>query len=75
MCGLAAPALYFGLAQVANDISLPRLSSPEVLAAGAALVAGGLFVVFAGQMAQALFDQANAIRDLVALERAKFSGD
>jgi len=75
VCGLAAPALYFGLAQFMQDISLPRLGPPQILAAAAALVGAGLFVVFAGQMARAVFDQANAIRDLVALERAKFGGD
>ena len=75
VCGLAAPALYFGLARFMQDISLPRLGPPQILAAAAALVGAGLFVVFAGQMARAVFDQANAIRDLVALERAKFGGD
>jgi hypothetical protein len=35
----------------------------------------GLFVVFCGQTARALFDQANATRELVALERAKFGQD
>ena len=35
----------------------------------------GLAVVFWGQMASALFDQANATRELVAIERAKQAGD
>jgi hypothetical protein len=35
----------------------------------------GLAVVFWGQVARALFDQANATRELVALERARQAGD
>jgi hypothetical protein len=41
------------------------------VAAAVALSAVGLAVVFWGQMASALFDQANATRELVAIERAR----
>jgi hypothetical protein len=40
-------------------------------AVAVALCAFGLAVVFWGQMASALFDQANATRELVAIERAR----
>ena len=43
----------------------------EAIAAAVALPAVGLVVVFWGQMATALFDQANATRELVAIERAR----
>jgi hypothetical protein len=41
------------------------------VAAAIALAVVGLAVVFWGQMASALFDQANATRELVAIERAR----
>ena len=41
------------------------------IAAAVAFSVAGLAVVFWGQMASALFDQANATRELVALERAR----
>jgi hypothetical protein len=43
----------------------------EAVVAAVALSAVGLAVVFWGQMASALFDQANATRELVAIERAR----
>ena len=43
-----------------------------VLGSSVAAVVTGLAVVFSGQVARAVFDQANATRDLVALERAKY---
>ena len=45
------------------------------VAAAVACVIAGLAIVFLGQMARALFDQANATRELVALERARQAGD
>lgn len=45
------------------------------IAAAVAFSAAGLAVVFWGQMASALFDQANATRELVAIERARQAGD
>lgn len=50
------------------------LGSLGGVAASVALAAAGLLVVFWGQMASALFDQANASRELVALERSRQSG-
>lgn len=44
-----------------------------VLGSSVAAVVTGFAVVFSGQIARAVFDQANATRDLVALERAKLS--
>jgi hypothetical protein len=46
-----------------------------LLAAAVVCSIVGLIVVFWGQMARALFDQANATRELVALERARQAGD
>ena len=45
------------------------------VAAAVAFSMAGLAVVFWGQMASALFDQANAARELVAIERARQLGD
>jgi hypothetical protein len=53
-----SPMLHFGI--------LP------VLGSSVAAVVVGFSVVFSGQIARAVFDQANATRDLVALERAKY---
>ena len=47
------------------------MGAPEAVGAAFALSAVGLAVVFWGQMASALFDQANATRELVAIERAR----
>jgi hypothetical protein len=41
----------------------------------AGVVAGGAGLVLAGQAARALFDQASAARELVAIERARRNGD
>ena len=60
-----------GLDHFAHATTLPRLTPMQVLTGAASLFGTGLLVVFAGQMARAVFDQANATRDLVALERAK----
>jgi hypothetical protein len=43
-----------------------------VLGSSMAAVVTGFAIVFSGQIARAVFDQANATRDLVALERAKY---
>ena len=58
--------------------ALPYLMSMGPVGAAAAAAAfsiAGLAVVFWGQLASALFDQANATRELVAIERAKQAGD
>jgi hypothetical protein len=73
--GLAGPAVYMGLDQFAHATALPRLTPMQVVTGAASLFGTGLLVVFAGQAARAVFDQANATRDLVALERAKIGAD
>jgi hypothetical protein len=50
---------------------IPLLGLPQLIGGAIGLCAFGLFLVFCGQAARALFDQANATRELVALERAK----
>ena len=75
VCGFSAPAFYIGLDHFAHAAALPRLTPMQVLAGAASLIGTGLLVVFAGQTARAVFDQANATRDLVALERAKLGAD
>jgi hypothetical protein len=47
------------------------LGPAGAIAAAVAFSVAGLAVVFWGQMASALFDQANLTRELVAIERAK----
>ena len=59
------PLLLTGLPYAAS------MGPAEAIAAAVALSAVGLVVVFWGQMATALFDQANATRELVAIERAR----
>src|SRR2546428_552479 len=54
--------------------SAASLGPAGTVAAAVALSAIGLAVVFWGQMASALFDQANATRELVAIERARRDG-
>lgn len=74
-CGLAAPAVYIGLQQFLQSAGVPHLGLGAMLAGAAGLAGTGVLVVFAGHFARAVFDQANATRDLVALERAKFGSD
>lgn len=74
-CGFLAPAVYIGLDHFALLIALPRFGLAHVLGAGTGMLGAGLLVVFCGQIARAVFDQANATRDLAALERAKFGSD
>jgi hypothetical protein len=74
-CGLAAPAVYAGLDHFALGTSFPRFGMAQILTGAASLAGAGLLVVFSGQIARAVFDQANATRDLVALERAKLGSD
>ncbi len=68
--GVAMP-----FASLLPGVSIPILSPPQLIGGAAGLCGFGLFVVFCGQAARALFDQANATRELVALERAKFGND
>ena len=74
-CGVVAPAAYLGLDHFAKAATFPRPGLAYVLASAAGVLGTGLLVVFAGQIARAVFDQANAARDLVALERAKYGAD
>ena len=69
-CGLGTPAIHFAR-EYFTAIAVPFLSLVQVLSIGATLAGIGLLVLCFGLIAGALFDQANAIRDLVALERAK----
>jgi hypothetical protein len=66
LSGLVAPILYVVLGS-----SLPHIEQPQLVGGAVGSVAAGLFIVLMGQAARALFDQANALRELVALERAK----
>lgn len=75
ICGVMTPAAYLGLDHFAQAATFPRLGLAYVLTGAAGILGTGLLVVFAGQIARAVFDQANAARDLVALERAKFGAD
>jgi hypothetical protein len=43
---------------------------PYVIAGAIGVAFTGFLVVFSGQIARAMFDQANATRDLAAMERA-----
>ena len=49
----------------------PVLGLPSGLLAGAALIVGGVVLVLAGQLAHAVFDNASAVRHLLAIEKAK----
>lgn len=51
------------------------LGLPLAIAAGLVVAGAGVVVVLLGQMAHALFDQANATRELVSIERAKWSAE
>jgi hypothetical protein len=70
LLGVVAP-----FAALLPGTGIPFVSLPQLIGGAAGLCALGLFVVFCGQVARALFDQANATRELVALERAKFGHD
>ncbi len=64
--GGRVPALY-----LLPDTPLRVLGLPSVVAGAAGVVLTGLLIVFSGQIARAIFDQANATRDIAALERAQ----
>jgi hypothetical protein len=67
--GLALPAAYVG-------VGAPlRLEPTEMLAGAAGALVAGLLIAVLGQAARALFDQANAARELVAIERARHGAD
>jgi len=64
--GVLVPALY-----LLPDTPLRIVGLPWVVAGAVGIVLTGLLIVFSGQIARAIFDQANAARDIAALERAK----
>ena len=64
--GVLVPALY-----LLPDTPLRMLGLPSLIAGAVGVVFTGLLIVFSGQIARAFFDQANATRDIAALERAK----
>jgi hypothetical protein len=64
--GLAAP-----IASIIPGTGLPQLELPQLVGAAVGLFAAGLLLVLLAQVAHALFDQASAARELVAMERAK----
>jgi hypothetical protein len=66
---LATLGLVFARGALLNGVGLPSLPSNPLT--GPIVIAGGLAAVLAAQLALALFNCANAARELVALERAK----
>jgi hypothetical protein len=70
LLGMVLPAVAF-----VPGAGLPPLGLAQLIGGATGLCIAGLFIVFCGQAARALFDQANATRELVALERAKIGHD
>jgi hypothetical protein len=64
--GIMLPLLY-----LVPDTPLRMFGLPYVIAGAIGVAFTGFLVVFSGQIARAMFDQANATRDLAAMERAK----
>jgi hypothetical protein len=64
--GVLLPLLY-----LVPDTPLRMFGLPYVIGSAVGVVFTGFLAVFSGQIARAIFDQANAARDLAALERAK----
>lgn len=61
-----------GIAGVPKPMAVPSvLGLPSGLVYGLEAVAAGLALVFLSQLAQAVFDNANATRHVLAIERAK----
>lgn len=65
--------LVIGLAFTTGPASLsaPVLGVPAGVLAGAALLVGGVVLVLTGHLALAVFDNASAVRHLLAIEKAK----
>jgi hypothetical protein len=53
------------------SLSAPVLGLPLGFLVGIALIVGGIVLVLAGQLAHAVFDNASAVRHLLAIEKAK----
>jgi hypothetical protein len=65
-------AAGFAALPIVTVLGLARqFGLPTVAGGGAGLIGLGLLIVLFGQMARALFDQANATRELLAIERAR----
>jgi hypothetical protein len=69
-CGFGAPGAYLGLQTIAL-LAMPDLPLQQVMAMAAGLTGLGLLLLLSGQIARAVFDQANALRELVAQERVR----
>ncbi len=64
--GVVVPLLY-----LLPESPLRAFDLSYVIGSAAGVAFSGFLIVFSGQIARAIFDQANATRDLAALERAK----
>jgi hypothetical protein len=69
MLGVAMP--FASLLPGVAGTSIPLLGLPQLIGGAVGLCAFGLFLVFSGQAARALFDQANATRERLTIERAR----
>jgi hypothetical protein len=69
-CGLGVPGAYLGLQKIALA-TMPDLPLLQVMTMAAGLTGLGLLLLLSGQIARAVFDQANALRELVAQERVR----
>jgi hypothetical protein len=78
LSGLGAWPLYLFMGSPILEQSLVPFGLPSgwiaPAAVAATLVAAGLIIVFWGQLARAVFDQANAARELVSFERDRLGG-
>jgi hypothetical protein len=72
LAGLGAMPAYLLLR--AEEAALSRAEVLPMAGSAAGSLLLGFGVVLAAHLARALFDQANATRDLVALERARHDG-
>jgi hypothetical protein len=70
LLGVAMP-----FASLLPGVGFTLPDTPQLIGGAVGLCMIGLFLVLCGQAARALFDQANATRELVALERAKLAND
>ena len=69
LAALASPAAFV-MGVMPAELSLAGFAALALALAGA-----GLLALLAAQVATALFDQADATRELVAFERAKWGGE
>lgn len=59
----------------AAGVLTKALTLPTAVLTGLALAGGGVIAVLLGQVAHAIFDQANTARELLSIERAKWGGE